>query len=236
MFSNLSITTKEEAHWISFRSAVVGLQDIILSEKENSSSSPLHHDDRRGVADTIRENNANKNDFPLSKAKGYTKHKNGDDGEPSLPADDKNNFTRQTPPTHSSNVCIIPETNREDHTQSKHQSDSWDGRSIETETEAKSNQPHQQLELIGLEKVNNNSGLDENNNHNIDGIVGSGNGNSISSGVNLLMSPLNAPSHASQTTNALSIAEQQLAETKLKLAMTESERDELEFQLMQQNS
>ena len=52
-----------------------------------------------------------------------------------------------------------------------------------------------------------------------------------------LRSPANAPSHTSHTTtNALSIAEQQLAETKLKLALTESERDELEFQLIQNTS
>ena len=38
-------------------------------------------------------------------------------------------------------------------------------------------------------------------------------------------------SHA--TMDALSITAQQLAETRLKLALTESERDEMEFQLMQ---
>jgi hypothetical protein len=49
----------------------------------------------------------------------------------------------------------------------------------------------------------------------------------------LMVSPLNAETNTSQTaTVALSLAESQLAEMKLKLAMTESERDELEFELM----
>ena len=85
------------------------------------------------------------------------------------------------------------------------------------------NLSHRQLELIGLEQVhhNNNNGW---------------NGNTISIvDTDHLVSPTHgvAPSHASQATNVLSIAEQQLAETRLKLAMTESERDELEFQLIQ---
>ena len=87
---------------------------------------------------------------------------------------------------------------------------SWDDtRNIET------NQKHQVMELIGLEEVN--KGVYSRN---------------ITRG-NDLFSPAHAPSHTSHTTDALSIAEQQLAETKLKLFMTEAERDELEFQLMQ---
>lgn len=82
---------------------------------------------------------------------------------------------------------------------------------------AETEEPHRQLELIGLEEVSR-SAHSRNN----------------AAGTDHLASPINAPqSHASHTTNALSIAEQQLAETRLKLAMTESERDELEFQLMQ---
>ena len=97
------------------------------------------------------------------------------------------------------------------------------------------NQSHQNLELNSLEegKETNKSveltGLEEVNKsvHSRNNIV-LGTHDHIN-----LRSPANAPSHTSHTTtNALSIAEQQLAETKLKLALTESERDELEFELM----
>jgi hypothetical protein len=85
-----------------------------------------------------------------------------------------------------------------------------------------SNSSHRQLELIGLEQVH------HNNNNN------GWNGNTINIvDTDHLVSHGVAPSYASQATNILSIAEQQLAETRLKLAMTESERDELEFQLIQ---
>ena len=76
--------------------------------------------------------------------------------------------------------------------------------------------------LTGLEEVNKSRILHSSNNL----IVGGGPNN--------LTSPTNATSHASHTTmNAMSVAEQSLVETRLKLAMTESERDELEFQLIQ---
>lgn len=83
------------------------------------------------------------------------------------------------------------------------------------------NSDPRQLQLIGLEKVQINS---------------SWNGDTINMvDTDHLISPAHGgvPSNASYATNSLSIAEQQLAETRLKLAMTESERDELEFQLIQ---
>eukprot|EP00578_Thalassiosira_sp_NH16_P015864 CAMPEP_0181112302 /NCGR_PEP_ID=MMETSP1071-20121207/19741_1 /TAXON_ID=35127 /ORGANISM="Thalassiosira sp., Strain NH16" /LENGTH=188 /DNA_ID=CAMNT_0023196263 /DNA_START=128 /DNA_END=694 /DNA_ORIENTATION=- len=86
----------------------------------------------------------------------------------------------------------------------------WDNTDVGTD------RIHQRLELIGFEEVNKSS-YGRNNNY---GDVGP-------------ISPAIESSAYSQTTNALSVAEQQLVETKLKLAMTESERDELEFQLMQ---
>ena len=89
--------------------------------------------------------------------------------------------------------------------------DSWEDTNNNTQA-----QSHRQLELVGLEEVNK-----------------SANSRNNTLGNNALISPANAPSHTSHTTNALSVAEQQLAETRLKLAMTEAERDELEFQLMQ---
>ena len=80
---------------------------------------------------------------------------------------------------------------------------------------------HRQLELIGLEKVRKSSSWNVNTIDIIDAVDH--------------LSPAHggAPSHASYATNVLSIAEQQLVETRLKLAMTESERDELEFHLIQ---
>ena len=84
--------------------------------------------------------------------------------------------------------------------------------SEETIDNSKRKQTHQQLELFGVEEVVTKS---------VNNIGG-----------NELLLPA-SPSRESHATNALSVAEQQLAETKFKLAMTESERDELEFQLMQ---
>ena len=79
------------------------------------------------------------------------------------------------------------------------------------------NTSHQRLELIGIEEVN----RGENN-------------RSMNIENNDIMTPPNARSHTSHTTTAaLSMAERQLAETRLKLHMTEAARDELEFQLMQ---
>ena len=78
------------------------------------------------------------------------------------------------------------------------------------------------VELTGLEEVNKSM-------HSMNNVMNHHD--------HLLRSPatnaLSRESHNTITTNALSVAEQQLAETRLKLAMTESERDELEFQLIQ---
>lgn len=80
------------------------------------------------------------------------------------------------------------------------------------------------LELIGMEEVDR-SICSVNNKTNLSSHDNTNNYNNPTN--------TNAMSHASQNTNALSIATQELAEMKLKLALTESERDELEFELMQ---
>ncbi|KAL3765832.1 hypothetical protein ACHAW5_004149 [Stephanodiscus triporus] len=85
----------------------------------------------------------------------------------------------------------------------------WDGGNIEI------SESHRHLELIGLEEVD--KSAYGRNNH-----VG-----------NELFPPALSSAHSSHATTSLSIAVQQLVETKLKLALTESERDELDFQLMQ---
>ena len=83
---------------------------------------------------------------------------------------------------------------------------------------------HQYLELIGMEEVDR-SICSVNNKTNLSSHDNTTNYNNATNA--------NAMSHVSQNTNALSIATQELAEMKLKLALTESERDELEFELMQ---
>ncbi len=116
--------------------------------------------------------------------------------------------------TDACNECASPQLRPQDITSNNNHWD--DTNSIDAHL------VHRRLELIGLEKVHNNI---------------SWNGNAIDIlDTGYLESPAHgggAPSHASYATNALSITEQQLAETRLRLAMTESERDELEFQLIQ---
>jgi hypothetical protein len=87
----------------------------------------------------------------------------------------------------------------------------WDGGNIEINRSL-----HRHLELIGLEEVDK-SEYSMGNHH--DG--------------NELAPPAHSSAHSSHATIALSMASQQLAEARLKLAFTESERDELEFRLMQ---
>ena len=79
---------------------------------------------------------------------------------------------------------------------------------------------HQHLELIGLEEVTT-SVYNRRNNSQCD---------------NALEQHAQSSVHSSHATmDALSITAQQLSETRLKLALIESERDELEFQLMQKS-
>jgi hypothetical protein len=75
---------------------------------------------------------------------------------------------------------------------------------------------HRHLELIGLEGVDKSEYSREN--HHVS---------------DELTPPDHSSAHSSRATIALSMAAQQLAETRLKLALTESERDEFEFRLMQ---
>lgn len=85
--------------------------------------------------------------------------------------------------------------------------------SVSTIEELNSPNPHRHLELIGLEELD--KSAYGRNNH-----VG-----------NEVGQHAHSSTHSSQQT--LSIAAHQLAKIRLKLALTESERDELEFKLMQ---
>mmetsp|Transcript_22530 Transcript_22530/g.48798 ORF Transcript_22530/g.48798 Transcript_22530/m.48798 type:complete len:186 (+) Transcript_22530:148-705(+) len=181
---NISMLTKEEAHWSSFRSAVVGLQHTLINH-----SSVSHTNGRNGhLPAKDKYAHHHRNDISSSASSHDAPRK-----KPQSALDDISK--ESTKPQYQ--LDVLDTWNL------------WDGKKSET------GQTHQHLELIGLEEVNMSV-------HSRNNIVG-----------NDLVSPANAPSHTSHTTIALSIAEQQLAETRLKLAMTESERDELEFQLMQ---
>ena len=78
-----------------------------------------------------------------------------------------------------------------------------------------STKSHRHLELIGLDEVDRSV---YNRNNQAD---------------NELEQHAQSSAHSTHSTMALSITAQQLSEMRLKLALTESERDELEFQLMQ---
>ena len=212
--------TKEEAHWSSFRNAVSSLQQTLL---ESSVHPPkLSHDDidiRNGSRDR------------------YSTY-NHTDGSGIIGIHDRNKGHDTKTSILNSQSSIIDDTCQEENSSSmpkyqnvvsKRSKKTWDDEHDETsqrhennDLEINSLEENTDVILTGIEEVNK-SVLHRSNNM----IVGGGTNNN-------LISPTNATSHASHTTmNALSVAEQSLVETRLKLAMTESERDELEFQLIQ---
>ncbi|KAL9190777.1 hypothetical protein ACHAXT_000483 [Thalassiosira profunda] len=182
-----ALRTREEAHWSSFRRAVVGFQHTIL---EGSASAP---EEERGCMCGADEIIISDRDVGAL----------GGGGKPQRIARDALAGTNDR--AYGADTANA-DVRRWNATVDDEQSQRSGGKHTETAN------TQQKLELIGLEEVdksfsgNNPLGKD-------------------------FASP-NAPSHASQ---ALSVAEHQLAETKLKLAMTESERDELEFRLLQSN-
>ena len=178
---------KEEAHWSSFRSAVVGLQEKLQTQsslganvRESSSKENIHPVHAEAQSNT-------KDDFTFTPL-----HKDVETEEPQSALEMQN-------------------AHHEDSTEPQDKSKSGEERDSCSHWESANSvtgELHQRLELIGLEEVN-------------------------KSGEKGLLSPANASLQTAQTNTALSIAESQLAEMRLKLAMAESERDELEFQLMQ---
>mmetsp|Transcript_20977 Transcript_20977/g.44904 ORF Transcript_20977/g.44904 Transcript_20977/m.44904 type:complete len:192 (+) Transcript_20977:21-596(+) len=187
--------TREEAHWSSFRIAVVDLQHTL----RGYSPAPMASRDisishaRRGSKD-IRSlsNGGPPSSMKLAKQDHLFRREN--------PQSALEDIVDVNPDSFKENPNPLDEVNHKN---------LWD------DTKREPNQTHQHLELIGLEQVVNKNVF---RNKTL---------------ANNLSSPAKPLSHASHTTNALSMTEQQLAETRLKLAMTESERDELEFQLMQ---
>ena len=209
--------TKEEAHWASFRSAVGSLQQLLLVHVNNNigDGDETNTDDNSHIMQDMNQLHITSSTSNEKKAAIILK--------PQSALDSDTYQVEKT--THHGRTSIAA--------QKKNDKNTWDDKNEET------NQSHQNLELDSLEGVEETNksveltGLEEVNKsvHSRNNIV-VGTGDHIN-----LRSPANAPSHTSHTTtNALSIAEQQLAETKLKLALTESERDELEFQLIQNTS
>ena len=208
--------TKEEAHWASFRSAVGSLQQLLLVHVNNN----IGDGDETNTDDNSNMRDANQ--LHISSSTSNEK-KTARMIKSQSALDDTYQVDKTTHQYGTTSIAA----------QEKHDNNLVNDENDET------NQSHQNLELNSLEegKETNKSveltGLEEVNKsvHSRNNIV-LGTGDHIN-----LRSPANAPSHTSHTTtNALSIAEQQLAETKLKLALTESERDELEFQLIQNTS
>ena len=205
--------TKEEAHWASFRSAVGSLQQLLL----------VHVNNNIGDGDeTNTDDNSNMQDV----------------NQLHISSNEKQTARIMKPQSALDDTYQVDKTTHQYGTTSIAAQEKHDNNLVNDEND-ETNQSHQNLELNSLEggEETNKSveltGLEEVNKsvHSRNNIV-VGTGDHIN-----LRSPANAPSHTSHTTtNALSIAEQQLAETKLKLALTESERDELEFQLIQNTS
>ena len=208
--------TKEEAHWASFRSAVGSLQQLLLVHINNN----LGDGDETNTDDNSNMRDANQ--LHISSSTSNEK-KTARMIKSQSALDDTYQVDKTTHQYGTTSIAA----------QEKHDNNLVNDENDET------NQSHQNLELNSLEggEETNKSveltGLEE-----VNKSVHSRNNIALGTGDHInLRSPANAPSHTSHTTtNALSIAEQQLAETKLKLALTESERDELEFQLIQNTS
>ena len=216
----------EEAHWSSFRKEVLQLQESLsLLDKNNNGCSSLSTNIKasRDVNVNSKKDNTACYDQYDSKAKKDSRQIQAtvvDENDTPI-----NNIHRDTStetnkvPQCQLQLSPLDELDDDDNSYLSNNDSDNDKNYSATQP-----QHHQYLELIGMEEVdrsicslNNKSNLSSHDNN---CIISTNNNN-------------NAMSHASQNTNALSIATQELAEMKLKLALTESERDELEFELMQ---
>ena len=207
MFAN--IITKEEAHWASFRSAVGNLQQTLLMNN----------------LDDAKENEVNGQNTPQhAKNTSTSTSMKQHDAKQNIKL---RNHAGDIPSSNVKEENSRPDTWAEednDETYQNHQQylvlSSLDEEEYEQDDDVLNKSS---VELTGLEEVNKSM-------HSM---------NNVMNHHDLLRSPATTnalsrtESHNTTTTNALSVAEQKLAETRLKLAMTESERDELEFQLIQ---
>lgn len=134
-----------------------------------------------------------------------------DDANSSIKYDGRSTAPRNRQPQSGSDDLCNEDATTHHHPHYYLIKDRWDDENIEIDESR-----CQHLELIGLEEVT--RGACSMNNH-----VGN----------ECIVHPPHSSVQSSHATVALSIAAQQLAEARLKLALTESERDELEFRLMQ---
>ncbi|KAL7549278.1 hypothetical protein ACHAWF_012554 [Thalassiosira exigua] len=200
---------REEAHWSSFRHAVAGLQ-VALVEKSSFETETKDRNSyerqRRGSLDSLADVKSTPNTI--------SKHSGAQHGDSSLGQNVGEEYSQSALNENSLKSDSLTEDrfHRGDRDLSHLPKNMLENNSPGGDNIGTKNPT---LELVGLEEVNravyNKSNFD---------------GNGISS-------PVTAPSQMSPASNALTKAEQQLAEMKLRLAMTESERDELEFILMQ---
>jgi len=196
---------REEQHWTSFRSAVVCLQQKL---GEQMSEDPPVDDAKCEQIQHCYIDDEERDDFSVS-----SDILGSDTQQPQLvsvqiqhgsSASSLHNNPQEEESTNNNNRNNNNNNNNRNNNNNNSNSNS-----------NKNNSSTHRFDFSGLEEVNksicsNNNTIEE-----------------------LMVSPLNAETNTSQTaTVALSLAESQLAEMKLKLAMTESERDELEFELM----
>ena len=214
----LATSRGEEAHWSSFRGEVLQLQQTLVESLlcnggENnhgcfssaSATKPTEKKTQRGDNTLNSRRERSRAPFYGSRANYSTT----DDDDPLL----KENKL----PLRQPQLSPLEQVN--DGCADKILLDNYTTTSFQT---------HHHFELLGMEEVDK-SICSINNKHNISSQRHSNKIPTNNSNNN------NALSHASQNTSAISIATQELAEMKLKLALTESERDELEFELMQSN-
>ncbi len=198
-----SSRSREEAHWYSFRGEVLQLQQTLV--------------------ESVLDNDGNRDKLNIGKGSNSVLY--GDRGDSTTKISGKQ-FEASA---HENDIILLPHDVHKENKIPLSQIQLSPLEELDDSAEiiedenndntTQSSHHHHYLELIGMEEVDRS-------------ICSVNNKNNLSSHDNNIPTN-NAMSHASQNTNALSIATQELAEMKLKLALTESERDELEFELMQ---
>lgn len=206
----------EQAHWHSFRGEVLQLQHSLVDSLFDGNGPGKNK--KRDEINDIRKGSHNTS-YCGNQADSATYKINSKQFEAST---DENNDRFKENKLPQSQLQLSPLEELDDTAEII----MHDGNNDSSNTTQTHHHHHHYLELTGMEEVdrsicsiNNKNNRSSSSHHN----------NNIPSTNNAIMSH----NDASQNTNALSIATQELAEMKLKLAFTEAERDELEFELMQ---
>mmetsp|Transcript_872 Transcript_872/g.1813 ORF Transcript_872/g.1813 Transcript_872/m.1813 type:complete len:214 (+) Transcript_872:152-793(+) len=210
--------TREEAHWSSFRNAVLGLQNNLGRNHEHGHHPPVPKEvmgstivESEKIRSGALETNGMDNEPNSSRRKGHQSALLPDAGAAN--SNTLRHYSIESPKPRTRSVVAaddflttIP---------------SWDSKKTMETIESPrggATTTTTRLELTGLEQVD----------------------KGASTGILLDAAPHSSPGntssgiHAAQSSQSHhTAAEQQLAEVKLRLFLTEEERDELEFQLMQ---